>query len=146
MEQNEDLRRALEEMAGDSAAYFGKAQIFQERAASITGEAVSDDGHIKVSWNGDGLSGLEINPRAMRMGSAELAETILRLTEAAKADGRRQSEALKAEVFGEDNPADFVRNREALQDSLALMQRAFTGAIGDSRDLVENLRRRAGGA
>jgi DNA-binding protein YbaB len=141
VEYNEDLRRTLESMAGESAEYFHKSRLVQERLAAIIGTAASDDGFVKVTWRGDGLSGLEINPRAMRMGSAELAETILRLSEKAKADGKRQAADVMSEVYGAENPADLVRNKEALQSSLAMMEKSFTGAVTDSLDLIQQLQR-----
>jgi DNA-binding protein YbaB len=142
MEQNDDLRQALGSMAGEASEYFQKAQLFQERMAEITGTASSDDGYIKVTWRGDGLDGLEINPRAMRMGSAELAEKILRLSKEAKADSRKQSNAIMEGLLGEQNPAGIVADKEGLQESLDMMRDAFTGAIGDSKDLIDQLQRR----
>lgn len=144
MEQNEDLRRGLESMAAESAEYFGKMQEFQRRAAEIVGTAATEDGMIKVGWRGDGPSDLEIHPRAMRMGSGELAATIMRLIGEAKADSRRQSGDIMAEVYGEENPADLIRDPEALRQSLDVMRRTFSGAVDESTDLIKQLQRRLG--
>jgi DNA-binding protein YbaB len=144
MEQNEDLRRGLESMAAESTEYFGKMQEVQRRVAEIVGMAASEDDMIKVSWRGDGPSDLEIHPRAMRMGSGELAATIMRLIGAAKADSRRQSDDVMAEVYGEENPADLVRDPAALRQSLDAMRRTFSGAVDESMDLIKQLQGRLG--
>jgi DNA-binding protein YbaB len=142
VEQNEDLRQVLDSMAGDAREYFQKAQLAQERVAEITGTATSDDGYIKVTWRGDGLDALEINPRAMRMGSAELAEKILRLSQEAKADSRKQSNAVMEDLLGEQNPAGILADKQELQESIDMMRDVFTGAINDSKDLIDQLQRR----
>lgn len=142
MEQHDELWRAMDSMAGEAKDYFHKAQVFQERAAEITGTASTDDGYIKVTCRGDGLAGLEINPRAMRMGSAELAETILRLSQEAKADSREQSNAMMKDLMGEQNPAGILADKQGLQESLDMMRDVFTGAIGDSTQLIDQLQRR----
>lgn len=142
MDQDDGFRRILDSISGDAEEYFQKAQLFQERTAEIVGTATSANGHVKVIWRGDALHELEINPRAMRMGSAELAETILRLSREAKADSREQADTLMRELFGDRNPAGIVRDRQGLQESIEMMRDAFTGAIGDSRDLVDQLQRR----
>ena len=142
MEQNDDLWRTMESMTGEARDYFDKAKVLQERAAEITGSASSDDGYIKVTWRGGGLDGLEINPRAMRMGSAELAETILRLSQEAKADSREQSDAMMNDVMGEQSPAGIVADKQGLKESLDMMRDVFTGAIGDSKQMIDQLQRR----
>ncbi|WP_345355660.1 YbaB/EbfC family nucleoid-associated protein [Actinoallomurus liliacearum] len=129
-------------MAGEATEYFQKARLLQERMAGITGTAVTDDGYIKVTWRDGGIDGLEINPRAMRMGSADLAETILRLSHEARADSRRQSDAVMSDLFGTQNPAGIVADKEGLQESIDMMRDVFTGAIGDSKDLIDRLQRR----
>ncbi|MEV5704624.1 YbaB/EbfC family nucleoid-associated protein [Actinoallomurus sp. NPDC052274] len=142
MEQNDGLWQALDSMAGEATEYFQKARLLQERMAGITGTAVTDDGYIRVTWRDGGIDGLEINPRAMRMGSADLAETILRLSQEARADSRRQSDAVMSDLFGEQNPAGIVADKEGLQESIDMMRDVFTGAIGDSKDLIDRLQRR----
>lgn len=142
MEENDEFRRALESMAGEAKDYFGKAREFQDRAAEVTGKASTDDGYITVTWRGEGLAGLEINPRAMRMGSAELAETILRLSQEARADSRAQSDAMMKDLMGERNPAGILADKQELQESLDMMRDVFTGAIGDSKDMIDRLQRR----
>ena len=142
MEQNDELRRALDSMAGEAKDYFSKARVLQERAAEIMGTASSDDGYVKVTWRGGGLDGLEINPRAMRMGSAELAETILRLSREARADSGEQSNAMMKDLMGEQNPAGIIADKQQLQESLDMMRDVFTGAIGDSRQIIDRLQSR----
>jgi DNA-binding protein YbaB len=144
MAQDEDFRRGLESMAAESAEYFRKAQEVRRRLADIVGTAATEDGQIKVGWRGDAPSDLQIHPRAMRMPSADLAQTILRLIREAKADVQRRSEEIMAEVYGEENPADLVADPEVLQRSLEAMRLSFTGAVNESMDLIKQLQRRLG--
>lgn len=142
MAEDDEFRRALESMAGEAKDYFGKTRNYQERAAEITGTASTDDGYVTVTWRGGGLAGLEINPRAMRMGSAELAETILRLSQEARADSGAQSDAMLQDLMGERNPAGILADKKGLQESLDMIRDVFTGAIGDSKDMIDQLQRR----
>lgn len=144
MAQDEDFQRGLEAMATESAEYFRKAQEVQRRMTDIVGTAATEDDQIKVSWRGDGPSDLEIHPRAMRMPSAELAQTIMRLIGEAKADTKRQSDEILAEVYGDENPANLVANPELFQQSMDAMRLSFTGAVDQSMDLIKQLQRRLG--
>lgn len=144
MERDDDFRRGLESMAAESTEYFRKAQEVQRRVTEIVGTAATEDGQIKVAWRGDGPSDLEIHPRAMRMPSGELAQTIMRLIHAARADVQRRRDEIMAEVYGEENPADLAVDPEVMQRSLEAMRLSFTGAVDESMDLIKQLQRRFG--
>jgi DNA-binding protein YbaB len=114
-----------------------------EKLATLVGKAASDDGRITVTCGADGgLSELHIDPRVMRMGSAELSKAILGLSAAARQDVRQQSQEIMEEVYGDQNPADLVRNKEELGESLKTLQKAFSGAMTDSMGELDQLRRR----
>ncbi|MCK2215010.1 YbaB/EbfC family nucleoid-associated protein [Actinomadura sp. ATCC 31491] len=57
----------------------------------VTGQAESPDGKIRVRVSSSGqLTGLHLDPRAMRLGSQELAEAIMRLSRRAAEDAARR--------------------------------------------------------
>lgn len=61
------------------------------QVGDVTGEAASRDGKISVRVTATGqLTGLRIDPRAMRMGSQELAEAILEASRRATEDAARR--------------------------------------------------------
>ncbi|MFB9475206.1 YbaB/EbfC family nucleoid-associated protein [Nonomuraea salmonea] len=56
----------------------------------VSGEAASPDGKVRVRVTASGqLTGLRIDPRAMRLGSQELAEAILEASRRATEDAAR---------------------------------------------------------
>ncbi|MEV4567701.1 YbaB/EbfC family nucleoid-associated protein [Nonomuraea sp. NPDC049421] len=57
----------------------------------VAGEAASPDGKVRVRVTASGqLTGLQIDPRAMRLGSQELAEAILEASRRATEDAARR--------------------------------------------------------
>ncbi|MFC4913381.1 YbaB/EbfC family nucleoid-associated protein [Actinomadura gamaensis] len=92
----------------------------QERLRDVVGRARSEDGAVAVECaGGQGLTGLVIDPRAMKLGSQELAETVVRLVREATADLRRQTAELMREELGE------LADPRALQDEVLAAQRDF---------------------
>lgn len=57
----------------------------------VVGEAVSPDGKVRVRVTAAGqLTGLQIDPRAMRLGSQELANAVLETSRRATEDAARR--------------------------------------------------------
>jgi DNA-binding protein YbaB len=103
------------------------ARRVRAELATLVGSGQSPDGLIRAEFtDAEGLTGLTVNPRAMRLDSTELAERILATVRAARAD----LEARKREVAGpEFDPAvlpdpDTIRAR--LDDAAATFQRTST--------------------
>jgi DNA-binding protein YbaB len=138
MDFNEVLRNSRERMA--------KVNEARERMAGLAGRAEAADGRIKVTCtSADPLAELEIDPRAMRMGSDELAAVIRQVSRLAREDLDRQANEIAQEVYGEDeNPMDALRNRDELKKNLTEMQEMFGKAGDDAQSMIEQLRRGLG--
>jgi DNA-binding protein YbaB len=138
MDFSEVLRNSRERMA--------KVNEARERMAGLTGRAETADGRIKVaSTSEDPLAELEIDPRAMRMGSEELAAAIRQVSRLAREDLDRQANDISAELYGEDdNPMDALRNRDELKKNLTDMQEMFGKAGNDAQAMIDQLRQGLG--
>jgi DNA-binding protein YbaB len=138
MDFNEVLRSSRERMA--------KVAQVRERMAGLTGSAESSDGRVKVVCTStDPLAELHLDPRAMRMGSEELAAAIRQVSRQAREDLDRQVDEITKEAYGEDdNPMDLLRNREELKENLTEMQGMFEKAGNDAHAMIDQLRRGLG--
>ncbi|MEU7696167.1 YbaB/EbfC family nucleoid-associated protein [Microbispora hainanensis] len=73
------------------------------RIGEVVGEATSRDEKIRVRVSGSGqLIGLRIDPRAMRTGSQELADTIMETSRRAVEDAERKLLEVARPYFGEE--------------------------------------------
>ncbi|MCW2900790.1 MAG: hypothetical protein JWO67_3055 [Streptosporangiaceae bacterium] len=143
MEFDETLRHGIDANMRNAKGYFSKTLEVQERLSGLVGRAASDDGRIKVGCTGQGgLTELEIDPRAMKVGSSELAATLLKLAREAQNDLRRQSQEIVAEAYGDQDPAEMFRDRAKFAESLKTMQDAFSGTMSESLDSLNELKRR----
>ncbi|MFC5823950.1 YbaB/EbfC family nucleoid-associated protein [Nonomuraea insulae] len=102
-----------------------------QQVLTVKGQAEDADKLVRVECSAQGVTGLEIDPRAMRWGSQRLSETILRLIAESLADLQAQSVELMRDVLGdgpldlsaEDNPAD-LRMRTAREAYEGAMDQA----------------------
>ncbi|SEH02900.1 YbaB/EbfC DNA-binding family protein [Nonomuraea solani] len=89
-----DLRTGDLELDRIMAEFQANSQEFSEvigLAGEIAGEAASPDDKVRVRVSSSGqLTALHIDPRAMRLGSRELAETIMDLSMRATEDAARR--------------------------------------------------------
>jgi DNA-binding protein YbaB len=118
-----------------------------QKLADLVGKAESEDRRVSVSYTAsEGLTGLTIDPRAMRGGSQELAEMILDAVRKAKKDLESQSRTVMRDLFGEDaaETADVMRDPQAIKDRMDAMQATFESTLEQSSALVERLRRDLG--
>jgi DNA-binding protein YbaB len=138
MDFSEVLRNSRERMA--------KAGEVRERMAGLSGLAETSDGRIKVvSTSADPLAELHIDPRALRMGSDELAAAIRQTARRAREDLDRQAEEVTTEAYGEDgNPMDVLKDTDAMKQNISDMQNAFEKAGSDAQTMVDQLRRSLG--
>jgi DNA-binding protein YbaB len=132
------LRQSEQRMAGLAAV--------RERMADLKGRAESQDGRISVtSTPDDPLAEIKIDPRAMRMGSEELAATLRETARRARQDLDAQLEELTADQFsGTGNPMDALKDQDALKQSLTDMQGIFEQAGRNSQQLMDELHRKLG--
>src|SRR5579859_6365727 len=117
---------------------FGAAQQrieevrrLKDQLAQLVGRAESPDGLVRAEFtDADGLSGLVVNPRAMRLTSEELSELIVRVSRAARADldGQRR-EAMRAVLgpgFDPSAPIDPAAVRGRLDEAAEAFRRTGT--------------------
>jgi DNA-binding protein YbaB len=123
-----------------------KVAEMQERAAEIKGHAESKDRRIKVACTvADGVSDIEIDPRAMRMPAEKFAETLKDLIREATADLHRQLSDLMAETYGEAaNPMAFMRNKEAMQEKIQEAADAYDRTLDDAMAELERIAKQLG--
>jgi DNA-binding protein YbaB len=132
------LRNAEQSMA--------QAEKMKDQIAEVTGHAESEDGRIKAEFtSADGLSRLDLDPRALRMSSEELSEEIRRIVNAASKDFQTQLTRTTTSMFGgTDDPADLMRDQ--VDDMAKVQQHAQAQAakLGDAfagqmKDLLREL-------
>ncbi|MEV4470726.1 YbaB/EbfC family nucleoid-associated protein [Nonomuraea sp. NPDC049504] len=123
----------------------GLDDLYQQVLAA-KGTASDPDGLVRVECSAEGVTGLDIDPRAMRWGSQRLSETILGLIAEALADLQTRSAELLRDAVGDvvgdgpldlsaqDNPAD-LRMREAREAYESAMDQAMAELSRIERDL-----------
>ncbi|MFI7697854.1 YbaB/EbfC family nucleoid-associated protein [Nonomuraea sp. NPDC049480] len=81
-------------------------------AGEVVGQAASPDGKIKVKVSSSGeLIALHIDPRAMRLGSQELADAIMDLSRRATAEAARRLMEVTRPYLEDDRPGEPRRRR-----------------------------------
>jgi len=118
----------------------------REKMADLEGKGESADGRVRVTCTSqDPVAEIYIDPRAMRMGSQELAEAIREAARRARAHLNEQVEELTAQEFGDTvNPLGMLRDPERLKESLAEMQNMFQKASSDTQRMLDQLQRQLG--
>ena len=109
---------------------------------AVKGSAQDPDRLVTVECSAQGVTGLDIDPRALRWGSQRLSKTILQLIAEALGDMQARSAELLGDALGdgpldlaaENNPAD-LRMREAREAYEAAMDRAAMELAKIERDL-----------
>ncbi|MGR6922171.1 hypothetical protein ACU635_48655 [[Actinomadura] parvosata] len=108
----------------------GLDELYRQVMA-VKGVAEDPDRLVRVECGAQGVTALDIDPRAMRWGSQRLSQTILLLLAESLADMQARSAELLRDVLGdgpldlaaENNPAD-VRLRAAREAYEEAMDRA----------------------
>lgn len=130
----DDIKNILgfdpERLAEDSDAFFAQLQEMQEAGTAVTVRAESDDRRVAVEYSGsEGVRAIEIDARAMRMGSRELAETILGLIHRAQREAEAEGRERLTELLGEGS--SLISERDAIG-------RQLRNATGDVRQNLQN--------
>lgn len=126
---------------------MAKAQEIRARLSGLAGSAESPDGRVRVrSTAADPLADLQIDPRGMRMGSAELAAAIRHTARAAREDLDRQVAEITAEGYGDDeNPIAAIRNSAELTKDIAEIQKTFENTGRDAQKIFDHFRQNLAG-
>jgi DNA-binding protein YbaB len=133
-------KRAIDETLYGAEKQMGRVKQLQELMGSVVGRAESQDGRVKIECaNEKGLTKVELDPRAMRMASQELAETITAVSQEAMADLRRQTQVAIRDAFGGgDDTFDVETARERRKE----VSESFQRALGDAQSEMGRLMKR----
>lgn len=136
----------ISELMRQSQERMSKLAAVREQMTDLQGRAESADGRISVtSTTQDPLAEVKIDPRAMRMGSQELAAALQETARRARQDLDAQVEELTAREYGDtDNPMDALKDQDAMKKSLTEMQGVFEQAGRQSEQMIEELQRKLG--
>lgn len=88
----DDLDRHVDEMERrlrETTERMTQARAVGETLQDVVGVADSEDGHVHAEWSGQGLTVLDINPRALRLAAADLADAVRQTVGDALADFQR---------------------------------------------------------
>jgi len=130
-------------LAADAHERVRRTERLRQELATITGTAASDDGLVRVRCTPlDGVAGIDIDPRALRMASSELGGTLVRLIREAHQDMAAQMRQATADAYGLPFDPDAVPDPQALRDRLTGASALARDTAGDARALVEEIRRR----
>jgi DNA-binding protein YbaB len=136
-------RRDIDETVRGAQQQLGRAKQLQELLSSVIGHAQSQDGRVKIECaNEKGVTKVQLDPRAMRMASEELAETITAVSQEAMADLRTQTQAAIRETFG---GGDDAFNLEAARERRKEVSESFQRALGDAQSEMDRLMKRLEG-
>ncbi|MGP3958227.1 YbaB/EbfC family nucleoid-associated protein [Nonomuraea sp. 3N208] len=114
----EDDLEYLEQVLAKTRQTVRGLRDAQAAIRDVTGRAASKDGLVEASANGRGdMTGLRIDPRALRLGEAELGRRVTAVLQEAQQDAARQAQEIASRAMG-DAPEmpppldeDFVRAR-----------------------------------
>lgn len=130
-----------ESLLRESEQRGARIRDLNERTAALVGTGRAADGRVTVTWtSGDGLADVSIDPRAMRMPSADLAEAVRAAVREALDDLRRQVREVMTEVFGEA-AGDPKSSRSRLHDAQDAFSRRMNDVVGELERARSGLRR-----
>ena len=98
MSEFNDPYARLDQLRGMFESTQSRVQEMQERIAALQVEAEDEDGRLKAVVGSSGVLALHIDPRAMRLGSEELAERLLALIRQATAEVQTAVQGISDEL------------------------------------------------
>ncbi|MEV0380477.1 YbaB/EbfC family nucleoid-associated protein [Nonomuraea sp. NPDC050643] len=133
---------AMDRLIADAQRSTAGLDDVYQRMLTVEGAAQDPDKLVRVECSAQGVTGLHIDPRAMRWGSQRLSETILALIAAALADLEAKSAELLGDALGtgplnladEDNPAD-----RHMRDARAAYEEAMDRAVAELSRIERDL-------
>lgn len=135
---------AAEAMLRDSEDQLGRLREMQTALGELVGRAETAEGRVVVEFeHGKGLTSLEIDPKAMRMQSAELAAAVKQAILEANEDLRwKVAEAVSASgVSTSMTPAEAQQKMAAMREQLLVHGRAAAEGLDRANALSQQRRR-----
>lgn len=122
---------------------FSRVEELQKVMAELVGRAQDEDGLVTAEYSSAGLTGLELHPKAMRLGSGELADKVKAAVQEAANDLQRQINETMGEMFGEeDNPMKFINDPDAALEQVKNAEAAYNKTFEDVMGELDKIRRR----
>lgn len=133
--------RDPEAIARAQKEQLDRLQELQEKIGQLAGRAESEDGRISVAFSeSKGVHELRLDPRALRLPSDELAETIAGLVNDAREDAKKQTAAAAQETFGDSmNPQGLLAGLPQMEASLGEMMKAAKESSNDIAAMAQRL-------
>ncbi|GII86556.1 hypothetical protein Ssi03_45460 [Sphaerisporangium siamense] len=133
----------LEKLLNQAQEQFARVEGLQRRLAELVGRAQDKDHLVTVEYGAEGLRELELNPRAMRLASNDLAALIKTVSGDAARDLREKTDEAMAEVFGaEDDPMRLLEDPEAAIARAKEAEDAYNRVFDDVMSELDRVRRR----
>lgn len=133
----------IEKLIKTADGQFARVEELEKTVASLVGRAEDEDGLVTVEFAREGLRELDLHPKAMRLGSAELSEKIKEVIREASDDLQRQISEAMVKVFGEeDNPMRFVNDPEGALSQVRSAEAAYNRTFEDVMGELDRIRRR----
>jgi hypothetical protein len=126
----------INRLLSEGSAPMSEVTEAYRRAMAATGRAHDPGKLIVVECTNEGVTGLEIDPRALRWGAKRLAGTIKTLIAEALADLQRQVAEELDEALG--TLPDRAESEKMVDDAVAAYDRVMTDAMGE----LDAIRRR----
>lgn len=130
--------QGFERFLREAEDQMSKAQAMKERLAEVVGRGESADGKISAEFKTDGgLTALDLNPRVLRLSSAELSQEIRAAVNAAAQDFQDKTGEVSREFFGgaETDPQKFFDPKAAMAE----MEKLGNSFAGQMKDLLREV-------
>ncbi|WP_169950616.1 YbaB/EbfC family nucleoid-associated protein [Microbispora sp. H11081] len=133
----------VEQFTRRADARIAAVERLQVTLASLVGRASDESGLVEVECTSQGLSELELHPKAMRLSSGELAERIKETVRAASDDLYRQMNQAMAEALGQEgDQTRFLNDPEAVLAQVKEAEAAFDRTAEDVLGELDRISRR----
>ena len=133
----------IDKLLSGAQQQFTRMEELQERLTEIVGKAEDKNHLVTVEYASEGMRELEIHPKAMRLGSADLADLIKAVTRDAATDLQAKTNELMEEMFGkEDNPMKLLNDPEAAMAGAKEAEATFNRVFDDVMGELDRVRRR----
>lgn len=141
MDPQADIERVIRE----TQEQIGRVEEAQTALAetSVSGHAL--DGRVEAVYRGDkGLVALNLDPRVMRMSSADLADGIVEAVQEAAAALQKELYQQMDEILGANSPVKYLTGQADARDAIVEMSSRFNRDVESAMAEVEQVRRSMG--